>query len=147
MLTAGHCVCIASQTSNVYCGDHGKLMYDPQKVIRVYVGINTQNVESVFGNPDKRKAAEYTIDKVIKHPNWVGTGLTHPDLALIKLSREVKFFKNSPTLGVPPIVPICLPKIDISLYSQRAYVAGWGRTRNEDCFTDNYGPERHTRCR
>ena len=24
---------------------------------------------------------------------------------------------------------------------------GWGRTKNEDCFTNNYGPNRHDRCR
>ena len=24
---------------------------------------------------------------------------------------------------------------------------GWGRIRNEDCFTDNFGPNRHDRCR
>ena len=27
------------------------------------------------------------------------------------------------------------------------YVAGWGRLRNEDCFTDDHGPNRHARCR
>lgn len=84
VLTAGHCVCIASRSSNVFCDD-GKLQYDPQKVIKVYVGINTQNVEGIFSNPEKRKEKEYSVEKVIKHPNWVGTGLTNPDLALIKV--------------------------------------------------------------
>ena len=26
-------------------------------------------------------------------------------------------------------------------------VKGWGRVRNEDCFTDNFGPNRHDKCR
>ena len=63
------------------------------------------------------------------------------DLALIKLVKTVAFRVE------PSILPICLPTNTISLHNQKAYVAGWGRTRNDDCFTDNYGPERHTKCR
>ncbi len=35
----------------------------------------------------------------------------------------------------------------LSLHGRKGYVAGWGLTRNEECFTDNFGPERHARCR
>ena len=27
------------------------------------------------------------------------------------------------------------------------FVKGWGRTNNEECFTDNFGPNRHDKCR
>ena len=27
------------------------------------------------------------------------------------------------------------------------HVKGWGTVRNEDCFTDNFGPNRHDKCR
>jgi hypothetical protein len=62
----------------VYC-EEGKLKYDPQKVIKVYVGIN-KNPISELTNNEKRKMWEYSVDKVIKHPNWDGTGLVPPDL-------------------------------------------------------------------
>jgi hypothetical protein len=112
---------------------------------KVYVGINDKPISEVFDKHGGRETHEYGVEKVIKHENWVGTGLTIPDLALIKLNRPVKFDKGGPTSK--PVLPICLPGPDIELHGQKAYVAGWGRTRNEDCFTDNFGPERHARCR
>ena len=27
------------------------------------------------------------------------------------------------------------------------YIKGWGRVSNEDCFTDDFGPNRHDKCR
>ena len=117
------------------------------EVIKVYVGVNDELVTEIFKS-DKISHYEYGVEKVIKHENWVGTGLTFPDLALLKLSKTVQFIRpQKDDKFIKPIVPICLPTADISLYGQQAYVAGWGRTRNDDCFTDNFGPERHTRCR
>ena len=145
VLTAGHCVCISIDGSSVECVN-GKLKYDPKEVIKVYVGINNQLIDEVF-KPEKLDQFEYGVEKVIKHEDWVGTGLTFPDLALIKLAKTVQFRPLTNEQLSMPILPICLPTEDISLHGQRAYVAGWGRTRNDDCFTDNFGPERHTRCR
>jgi hypothetical protein len=62
------------------------------------------------------------------------------DLALIKLAKTVVFVADT-------LIPVCLPHKPVSLHGQKAYVSGWGRTRNDDCFTDNFGPERHTKCR
>ena len=36
---------------------------------------------------------------------------------------------------------------DLAIHNLVGYVAGWRVTRNADCFTDNFGPERHARCR
>ncbi len=74
--------------------------------------------------------------------------------ATLFLHRSAKPFKFS-----EKVAPICLPPLPASvkagsdssssspLWGKNGYVAGWGLTRNEDCFTDNYGPSRHSRCR
>ena len=33
------------------------------------------------------------------------------------------------------------------IQGKTAYVAGWGLLKNEQCFTNNFGPERHMKCR
>ena len=47
------------------------------------------------------------------------------------------------------VSPVCLPSLDMNfkIHGLKGYVAGWGMTRNPDCFTNNYGPERHSKCR
>ena len=77
---------------------------------------------------------------MIVHPDWSGTGLTFPDLALMKATKP--FSMESGKIGA-----ICLPKPGLDVKDFVGFVAGWGLTRNEDCFTDNFGPERHARCR
>ena len=95
----------------------------------------------------------HTVDKVILHPSWTGTGETYPDLALIKLSKQLRLSYSKQgamrSLQRSKIVPICLPdkKIRQNLENSKVYVGGWGRLRNEDCFTDNFGPNRHDKCR
>ncbi len=39
------------------------------------------------------------------------------------------------------------PIVGLDVHGHKGYVAGWGLTRNAECFTDNFGPERHARCR
>ncbi len=45
------------------------------------------------------------LHQVIKHPHWTGTGLTSPDLALIKSASKFKFKAR----GEMATLPICLP--------------------------------------
>ena len=37
--------------------------------------------------------------------------------------------------------------LDTFLDLMSNHVKGWGTVRNEDCFTDNFGPNRHDKCR
>lgn len=53
--------------------------------------------------------------QVIKHENWDGTGRTLPDLALIKLARDVKIETDIENL---PVLPICLPNKPIPLSNE-----------------------------
>jgi hypothetical protein len=144
VLTAGHCVCIQLEQSLVSCDSTGKLQYDPKKVIKAYIGVNKEDVhKSIIGNPDY----EYSAEKVIPHPNWDGSTVKPPDLALIKLAQKVHFLPYNKGGEMPKIVPICLPFSKMHLYRRTVYVAGWGRLRNEGCFTDDFGPNRHHRCK
>ncbi len=97
------------------------------------------------------------------HPGWTGTGLTFPDLALLRSERDFAFVRE----GKSAVLPICLPFqgclfkiriiwikhfygkpiVGLDVHGHKGYVAGWGLTRNAECFTDNFGPERHARCR
>jgi len=51
-------------------------------------------------------------------------------------------------------LPLCLPEtltneqVQNKIQNKRAYVAGWGFTKNPgSCFTNNFGPDRHVKCR
>ena len=66
VLTAGHCVCLQSNNTNVPC-EKDRLNYNPKEVLKV----NTEG-DLKFHN------SAYTIDKVIKHENWDGTWSSFP---------------------------------------------------------------------
>lgn len=157
VLTAGHCVCIQSGLSNVQCDMFGKLQYDPTQVLKVHIGLDDADINQIGLQNYAHK-----VEKVIKHEKWDGSGLTSPDLALVKLARNIKFDThigkhNSRKTAIhraqeagSKLLPICFqqtPNAYENIYNSVVYVAGWGRLRNEDCFTDNQGPNRHDRCR
>jgi hypothetical protein len=75
------------------------------------------------------KDKEHSVDAVIKHNGWDGSGATFPDLAIIKLTRKVKFNLEKPATIVDEnnsILPACLPTPNIrkQLYNTKAFVAG-----------------------
>ena len=75
------------------------------------------------------KQREHSVDAVIKHDGWDGSGATFPDIAIIKLARKVKFNLKKPEdleFGENSILPACLPtpKIRKQLYNTKAFVAG-----------------------
>ena len=139
ILTAGHCVCIQNSLSNVQCSYYGELKYDPKEVLKAYIGVNDLNITNLEKHHEVDKYVQ-RIDKVIKHEGWDGSGLTSPDLALLKLAKKVQFSDN--WFSFKSIRPACLPSKNVQVHGEHAYVAGWGRTRNEACFTDNNGPNR-----
>ena len=72
------------------------------------------------------KQKEHSVDAVIKHNGWDGSGATFPDLAIIKLARKVKFNLKKSDAWDNSILPACLPtpKIRKQLYNTKAFVAG-----------------------
>ena len=71
------------------------------------------------------KHKEHSVDAVIKHNGWDGSGATFPDIAIIKLANKVKFKQNKLDDGYS-ILPACLPTPNIrkQLYNTKAFVAG-----------------------
>ena len=74
------------------------------------------------------KNREHSVDAVIKHNGWDGSGATFPDIAIIKLARNVKFniIKPGAFFKGNSILPACLPTPNIrkQLYNTKAFVAG-----------------------
>ena len=94
--------------------------YDPKEVIKVYVGVNDQDISK----PDILEKTKHDVIEVIKHENWDGSGYTFPDLALIKLAKKTLFMEDS--YGVDTIAPICLSNENVKevVYDSEAFVAG-----------------------
>ena len=97
------------------------LRYDPKEVIKVYVGVNNQDI----GNPRILEKTKHDVIKVIKHENWDGSMYTFPDLAIIKLAKRVTFKKDL-HYQKSTIAPLCLSNENIkaNVYDSEAFVAG-----------------------
>ena len=65
VLTAGHCVCLQSNNTNVPC-DKDKLNYNPKEILKAVI------IDGMF------RSTTYNIDKVIKHEKWDGTWTSFP---------------------------------------------------------------------
>ena len=114
--------CILKTTIEAICQELKQIFrYDPEKVIKVYIGVNGDDIDT-----KDLKNKEYSVVSVIKHKGWVGSHVNpHDDIALIKLARKVKFKVNNGGL-MNSILPACLPspKIRSQLYNTKAFVAG-----------------------
>ena len=81
ILTAGHCVCLQSNKTNVPCVLN-KLKYDPKEVLTIVM-----------------KDSVLKIDKVIKHEKWDGTWSSFPGTHLLyflgRLRPHQKLWRSS----------------------------------------------------
>ena len=80
VLTAGHCVCLQSNNTNVPC-EKDKLNYNPKEVLKAHL-------EGHY-----KRGTAVNIDKVIKHEKWDGTWTsfpgTHSNLTFVFEDLEV----------------------------------------------------------
>ena len=87
--------------SNVQC-ENGRLKYDPKEILQAYVGVNDLDISHLNQGYLRRRGADketweklspqkHSIEKVILHPSWDGSGTKFPDLALLKLKKKVRF--------------------------------------------------------
>ena len=86
--------------SNVQC-ENGRLKYDPQEILKAYVGVNDNDISHLNQGylrrnetKDKIKPQMHSIERVILHPSWDGSGTSFPDLALLKLKKKVRFISR-----------------------------------------------------
>ncbi|XP_040570728.1 uncharacterized protein [Lepeophtheirus salmonis] len=133
IISAAHCFC---SDGDLPCARFRKKggseivfrpLYKFQEVIRVYVGANQIQNESVF----------LPIHDVLIHPRFQQS--FENDIALLEL--------QNPLLISPKINAICLPfGAGFPDTSSRGFVAGWGSDKKE-CITDEFGPSRFTPCK
>ena len=140
VITAAHCVC--KKIQGLPCSN-GKPEYDIKKSHNVYLGVNRKKVD--LDNTDLKNNAQYHYH--------VESGLIYlpeegyHDIGLLRLDRDAVFVKNV-------LQPICLPltfdKSDVvGIEDQKAlkvFTSGWGRVFST-CVTDQFGPEKHIKCR
>ncbi|CAF0786128.1 unnamed protein product [Brachionus calyciflorus] len=115
IVTATHCV----QSSSIF-----SLVGDPiashtlfgslEKMMRVYVGVNTRSTDITAENT-------YRVEAVLEHPNFDQNTFKN-DLAIIKLDRDVT---TSDALNF-----ICVPSETITDPGTDLYAVGWGFTEN-----------------
>ena len=68
VLTAGHCVCLQSNNTNLPC-EKGKINYNPKEVLKAVILIR----DGPFW-----RSNIYNIDPVIVHVDWDGTWTSFP---------------------------------------------------------------------
>ena len=89
-----------------------------------------------------------SVKAVILHekyfPNKKGKRSKTNDIALLKLTKSVKFNYNFNTEG--SILPICWSHKVESLEDDTVYVSGWGHTYDQYCNTNKGGPSPYQRC-
>ena len=141
VLTAAHCVCLTGRPGRE-CAN-GKVLYNYRKTLKVYTGLNRANTRAL-NTRSSRKRYEHSAIKVIIHPNWSGDirVMNRPDLALIKVSPEITWYFGRRYAKLP----VCLPYISYRTANTKAYVAGWGKSIRNSCYTDNKGPSRNAKC-
>ena len=61
-MTAAHCVCLSPLQSDFVTCEGGKLKYDTEEVIRVFVGLNTQDI--TVATERHRRLHEKLVDEV-----------------------------------------------------------------------------------
>lgn len=98
VVTAAHCIKDRSDLKTIRLGEHD------------------------LGREDEAKHEDFEILSQTLHPSYNSPTSFANDIAILKLSRPVKFRKG--------LVPVCLPLSDtihnMSLVAFNGYVAGWG---------------------
>merc|ERR1711999_25140 len=93
---------------------------------RNYAGPVAEYDASGFNTPEVQRHEEYTVTRILKHPQMSNTRLSN-DLAILYVDRDIN-------LNHPYVNTACLPSCDNQFDYQfsngtgvRCYVAGWGK--------------------
>jgi len=100
------------------------------RVVKVRVG---EYDASAFKSPEAQKHEEYTISKIIKHPQFDPKRLRN-DIAILRVNQRIN-------LNHPYVNAACLPSCDNQFDYQfsngtgvRCWVAGWGKNEFDGSF-------------
>ncbi|XP_075726615.1 trypsin 5G1-like [Rhipicephalus microplus] len=87
-----------------------------------YKGAFPKNVLVLHNNTATLHGLAVTADRIQLHRRFVNNGEMVYDVALLKLSQDIRFTTT--------MKPVCLPTSDIDVAGKTLQVAGWGRTES-----------------
>jgi len=133
----GTCAIIPNDSSNnndvatrkIVTAAH-KLKNLEQTVLKVRVG---EYDASGFNAPEIQKHEEYTVTRILKHPQMSNTRLSN-DLALLYVDRDINL--NHPYVNTA-CLPSCSDQFDYEFNNGtgvRCFVAGWGKDEHDGSF-------------
>lgn len=113
VVTAAHCI----EESGYYTDNN-----NPGDDWAVVIGMDKLNYnhgEHSNGQDGKR----HLLKKIIPHPDYVFTYITHSDVALLQLRDEIEYNDE--------VQPICLPSGREPAHGQQCHITGWGYTHGK----------------
>jgi len=134
----GTCAIIPNDSSNnnnagtrkVVTAAHKLKVLEQTDLLKVRVG---EYDASGFNQPEIQSHEEYTVTRILKHPQMSLTRLNN-DIALLYVDRDIN-------LNHPYVNTACLPSCDNQFDYQfsngtgvRCYVAGWGKDESDGSF-------------
>jgi len=134
----GTCAIIPNDSSNnnnaptrkVVTAAHKMKALEQTDLLKVRVG---EYDASGFNTPEVQRHEEYTVTRILKHPQMSNTRLSN-DLAILYVDRDIN-------LNHPYVNTACLPSCDNQFDYQfsngtgvRCYVAGWGKDEFDGSF-------------
>lgn len=113
VVTAAHCIEESGYyTDNNNPGDDWAVVIGMDKLNYNHEGKNA-------GNDGKR----FLLKRIIPHPDYVFTYITHADIALLQLRDAMEYADD--------VQPICLPNGKEPAHGERCHITGWGYTHGK----------------
>merc|ERR1711937_713962 len=117
-------------TRKVLTAAHKLKALEERDLLKVRVG---EYDASGFNAPESFKHEEYTVTRILKHPQMSNTRLSN-DLAILYVERDINL--NHPYVNTA-CLPSCADQFDYQFSNGtgvRCYVAGWGKDEADGSF-------------
>jgi len=113
IVTAAHCI----EESGYYTNNN-----DPGDDWAVVIGMDKLNYDH-DGKNNGKDGKRFLLKRIIPHPDYVFTYITHSDVALLELREEIEYSET--------VRPICLPNGRQPSHGERCHITGWGYTHGK----------------
>lgn len=105
VITAAHCV-----AESGFFSDHN----DPGDDWAVVIGMDKLNTGT------SGDGVRHYLSKIVQHPDYVFTYITHSDVTLLKLKTDIEMSET--------VQPICMPAGQEPAPQEQCHITGWGYT-------------------
>lgn len=115
IITAAHCI----EESGYYTDNN-----NPGDDWAVVIGMDKLNYNHDGKNNNRQTDGKrYLLKKIIVHPEYIFTYITHSDVALLQLREDIQFGDD--------VQPICLPSGREPAHGEHCHITGWGFTHGK----------------